>query len=75
MTGLLAMFMPGWTELLIVGLIVLLLFGKRLPTVMRSLGTSIVEFKKGVKGIEDDMEANDLRTESRAEQKRTEDRT
>ncbi|HEX3599326.1 MAG TPA: twin-arginine translocase TatA/TatE family subunit [Lacipirellulaceae bacterium] len=33
--------------------IVLLLFGGRLPSLARSLGQSIVEFKKGVKEIED----------------------
>lgn len=44
----------GLPELLIIGAIVLLLFGKRLPSIMRSLGTSIVEFKKGVKGVEED---------------------
>jgi len=48
--------MPGHYELIIVGVIVLLLFGNRLPSVMRSLGTSIVEFKKGVKGVEEDIE-------------------
>ena len=48
--------MPGHIELLILGFIVLLLFGNRLPSVMRSLGTSIVEFKKGVKGVEEDIE-------------------
>jgi Sec-independent protein translocase protein TatA len=31
----------------------LLLFGSRLPKVMRSLGEGIVEFKRGVQGIED----------------------
>ena len=50
--------MPGIPELLIVALVILLLFGKRLPTVMRSLGTSIVEFKRGVKGIEDEPTAD-----------------
>ena len=44
----------GLPELLIIGAIALLLFGKRLPSIMRSLGTSIVEFKKGVKGVEED---------------------
>jgi Sec-independent protein translocase protein TatA len=29
---------------------VLLLFGNRLPSVMRSLGVGITEFKKGIKG-------------------------
>ncbi len=48
-------FMPGLPELLIVAVIVLLLFGKRLPSVMGSLGKSIVEFKKGVSGIEDEV--------------------
>ena len=45
----------GGYEWLIIAFIVLLLFGKRVPGVMRSLGKSIVEFKKGVKGIEDDI--------------------
>jgi len=38
---------PGWIEVTIILVIVLLLFGKRLPGVMNSLGKSIVEFKKG----------------------------
>jgi sec-independent protein translocase protein TatA len=43
---------PG--ELMVVGLIAVLLFGKRLPEVGKSLGKGIVEFKKGLRGIEDD---------------------
>ena len=39
--------------LLVIGL---LIFGRRLPEVGRSVGRSIVEFKKGVKGIEDDVD-------------------
>ena len=50
-------FMGGW-ELLIVGLIVLLLFGSRLPNVMRSLGQSITEFKKGSREGLDDTDSN-----------------
>ena len=48
--------MPGPFELMIVGLIILLLFGNRLPSVMRSMGKGIVEFKKGVQGIEDEID-------------------
>lgn len=45
----------GPMEMVIVGMIALLLFGKRLPEVARSLGKGIVEFKKGVRGIEDEV--------------------
>ncbi|MGL4514832.1 MAG: Sec-independent protein translocase subunit TatA/TatB [Lacipirellulaceae bacterium] len=39
---------------LLVGLaVVLLLFGSRLPSVARSLGQSINEFKKGVREVDD----------------------
>ncbi|MDA1052845.1 MAG: twin-arginine translocase TatA/TatE family subunit [Planctomycetota bacterium] len=49
--------MPGHLELLIIAGIALLLFGHRLPSLMRSAGRSVVEFKKGVQGIEDDIES------------------
>ncbi|MBN1590957.1 MAG: twin-arginine translocase TatA/TatE family subunit [Pirellulales bacterium] len=48
--------MPGHIELLICVFVALLLFGNRLPSVMRSLGQGIVEFKKGVRGIEEDID-------------------
>jgi len=48
------MFGFGPTELVIIGIIVLLLFGNRLPSVMRSLGRGVVEFKKGVSGVDDE---------------------
>lgn len=47
---------PGWPEMLIIAIIALLLFGKRLPEVAKSLGKGIVEFKKGVRGIEDEVD-------------------
>ena len=56
MPGLLGLFSPGPAEMMIIAAIALLLFGNRLPSVMRSLGRGIVEFKKGVQGIEDDVE-------------------
>ena len=48
--------MPGHLEMLIIAGIALLLFGHRLPSVMRSLGRGVVEFKKGVQGIEDEID-------------------
>lgn len=57
MTPLLAMFGLGSTELIILGIVMLLLFGNRLPSVMRSLGRGVVEFKKGVSGIDDEEPA------------------
>ena len=44
----------GGPELIVVGLIVLLLFGSRLPSVMRSLGQSVTSFKSGLNDNEDD---------------------
>lgn len=41
-------------EIVVVALVVLLLFGNRLPGLMRSLGQGVVEFKKGVQGIEEE---------------------
>jgi sec-independent protein translocase protein TatA len=51
------MFGIGPMELLIVGMIGLLLFGNRLPSVMRSLGKSVTEFKKGMQDFEDELRA------------------
>jgi sec-independent protein translocase protein TatA len=42
-------------EMAMIAGIALLLFGKRLPEVARGLGKGIVEFKKGVRGIEDEV--------------------
>ena len=51
-------FLPnlGTTELMVVAFVSLLIFGNRLPSVMRSLGKSVTEFKKGVSGIEEDID-------------------
>ena len=51
--------MPGLQEVVILGVvafIVLVVFGNRLPTVMRNLGRGIVEFKKGARGVTDELE-------------------
>jgi len=48
---------PGIQELLIILVICLLLFGSsRLPSLMRSLGSSAREFKKGVQGVDEELE-------------------
>ncbi len=53
---LLAFGLPGgyeWIVLLVLGL---LIFGRQLPEVGRSLGRGIVEFKRGIKGIDDEID-------------------
>ena len=54
--SLLAFGLPGGWEWIILLVIGLLIFGRRLPEVGRSVGRSIVEFKKGIKGIEDEID-------------------
>ena len=48
--------MPGWAEMMVIAGFGLLIFGRRLPEVGRSLGKGIVEFKRGLRGIEDEVE-------------------
>ncbi|MFG0292603.1 MAG: twin-arginine translocase TatA/TatE family subunit [Phycisphaerales bacterium JB065] len=48
--------MPGGMEWIVVLIIGLLLFGRRLPEVGRGVGKTIVEFRKGIAGIEDEIE-------------------
>ncbi len=45
----------GWQELLVIGVVAVLIFGRRLPEVGRSLGQGLVEFKKGLKGVKEDV--------------------
>jgi sec-independent protein translocase protein TatA len=51
-------FIPTTSGTIILGLVVLLLFGNRLPSVMRSLGEGITEFKKGMNGGEGATDPN-----------------
>ena len=53
--GMLA-WMPGPIEWAIIGVVALLIFGRRLPEVARSVGKSIVEFKRGIRDVKDDVE-------------------
>ncbi len=54
-SGEVAMFGIGAQELLIVGVIAVILFGNRLPSVARSLGKSLNEFKRGMRDFENEM--------------------
>ena len=55
MTALFASWL-GPQEIVILLVIGVLLFGRKLPEVGRYLGKGIVEFKKGMKGLEDEID-------------------
>ena len=81
-SNILALWAPGPLELLVILIIAVLIFGKRLPEIGRGLGKSLMEFKKGlneaqnvknevtneVKKIENDViaEVKDAATQSNA---------
>ena len=47
---------PGTWELIVIAAVGLLIFGNRLPEVGKGLGRGIVEFKKGLRGINEEIE-------------------
>lgn len=47
---------PGGFEWIIILIIALLIFGKKLPGTMRSIGKGIVEFKKGLKDVKNEVD-------------------
>ena len=56
-TVVLSIGLPGGVEWVIVLVVALLLFGRRLPEVMRSMGQGIRQFKKGLHEVEEDIES------------------
>jgi len=55
MTPLFALFQLSPPEIIVLLILGVLLFGRKLPEVGRYLGKGIVEFKKGMKGLEDEV--------------------
>lgn len=54
----LAFLVPTTGGAIVLGIVVLLLFGNRLPSVMRSLGEGVTEFKKGLNGGDSSTDPN-----------------
>lgn len=59
----------GTGEIVVIALIVLLLFGgKKIPELMKGIGKGVKNFKEGVKGIEDEVNA-DIKEDTKKEEK------
>ncbi|MGQ0637306.1 MAG: Sec-independent protein translocase subunit TatA/TatB [Planctomycetaceae bacterium] len=58
----------GYELLIILAIIVLLFGGARIPSIARSLGQSITEFKRGMKGIGDESEKAKGEVENKTEE-------
>ena len=52
----LAVWTPGWMEMLIILAILLLVFGRRLPEVMRNIGRGLTQFKRGMHESVDEIQ-------------------
>lgn len=56
----------GAGEVVVIALIVLLLFGgKKIPELMKGIGKGVKSFKDGVKGIEDEINADVTKDEKK----------
>ena len=62
-------FIPGvgFQEIAVLLLLGVLLFGRKLPDLGRSIGKTVVEFKKGVSGLEDEISGNGSSSKSAIE--------
>ncbi len=59
------MFGLGFQELALVGVVAVLLFGKRLPEVARSFGKSYSEFRRGLTDIQSTFDYTDMGSASK----------
>ena len=55
MQNIIAFGMPGPMEWIIILIVAVLLFGRRLPEIARGMGKSLTEFKKGIKEAENEV--------------------
>ncbi|MEM8679756.1 MAG: twin-arginine translocase TatA/TatE family subunit [Planctomycetota bacterium] len=58
------MFGLGFFELMVVGMIAVMLFGKRLPEVAKSLGKSYQQFRRGLEDVQREVNRTVRSTES-----------
>lgn len=73
----LAIFNLTTTEIIIICVVALVLFGGSLPMIAKNLGKSVVEFKKGIKDVKDDLEnaTDDKKLESKPSREVTVERS